>query len=124
VVLLNILQGHLLDVLTVGLSPSYENFIVTLDSTPPDKFTLDYVIACLMNEEARQVHGRDTEQNGEDALLTRAQYRWRVPLENITCFKCGEKGHYQSHCPKDSQPASANIMTKEAPGYTVDDFAF
>ncbi|KND03664.1 uncharacterized protein SPPG_01134 [Spizellomyces punctatus DAOM BR117] len=32
------------------------------------------------------------------------------PLEEVTCFRCGEKGHYANHCPKrrrfnnDSQP--------------------
>jgi hypothetical protein len=109
----SISDEDLILVLTVGLSPSYENFIVTLDSTPPDELTLDYVIARLMNEEARQVHGRDTESNVEDALLSRTQHRPRVPLENITCFKCGEKGHYQSHCPK-----------TQVAGLTVDDFAF
>jgi hypothetical protein len=39
-------------VLTAGLSPAYENFIITLDATPDDEFTLNYVITCLLNEEA------------------------------------------------------------------------
>ena len=38
--------------LTLGLPSSYESFIISLDTTPPDQFTLDYVIARLMNEEA------------------------------------------------------------------------
>jgi len=46
--------------LTLSLPPSYELFIISLDTTPPDQFTLDYVIARLTNEEARQQHGRDT----------------------------------------------------------------
>ena len=39
--------------LTLGLPlPSYELFIISLDTTPPDQFTLNYVIACLTNKEA------------------------------------------------------------------------
>ena len=46
--------------LTLGLPSSYESFIISLNTTPPDQFTLNYVIAHLMNEEAQQLHGRDT----------------------------------------------------------------
>ncbi|RDX39404.1 hypothetical protein OH76DRAFT_1297497, partial [Lentinus brumalis] len=41
-------------VLTNGLSPSYSQLIVNLDSTPPSELTIDYVTARLLNEEARQ----------------------------------------------------------------------
>lgn len=42
-------------VLTMGLPRTFENFIVALDSTPPDNLMLDYVIGRLLNEESRQV---------------------------------------------------------------------
>ncbi|KAI5980357.1 hypothetical protein EDD15DRAFT_2147572, partial [Pisolithus albus] len=91
-------------VLTLGLPTSYESFVVSLDTTPPDQLTLDYVITRLMNEEARQSHSSSVVDSESGALLTSAQNRARlgrrVALENITCFNCGEKGHYQSHCPK------------------------
>ncbi|KDQ55340.1 hypothetical protein JAAARDRAFT_110450, partial [Jaapia argillacea MUCL 33604] len=41
-------------VLTMGLPPAYETFVVSLDSTPPDDLILEFVIARLLNEEARQ----------------------------------------------------------------------
>lgn len=41
-------------VLTRGLPPSYDNFVITLDSTPPTQLTLDYVVSRLLNEESRQ----------------------------------------------------------------------
>jgi hypothetical protein len=100
-------------VLTAGLSSSYENFIVTLDSTSPDELTLDYVITRVTNEEARQVQGRIANESEDGAMLSRARQRPRVPLESITCFKCQEKGHYQSHCPKN-----------QVIGLTVDGFTF
>lgn len=43
-------------VLTLGLPPSYDNFVVTLDSTPAHELTLNYVIAHLINEESRAIH--------------------------------------------------------------------
>jgi len=46
--------------LTLGLPLSYESFIISLDTTPPDQFTLNYVIMRLTNEEAQQQHGCDT----------------------------------------------------------------
>ena len=46
--------------LTLGLPSSYESFIISLNTTPPDQFTLDYVIVRLMNKEAQQLHGHDT----------------------------------------------------------------
>jgi hypothetical protein len=39
-------------VLTRGLPSTYENFVITLDSTPTSQLTLDYIISCLLNEEA------------------------------------------------------------------------
>lgn len=80
-------------VLTAGLSPSYENSIVTLDSTSPDELTLDYIITRLTNEEARQVHSQIASESDDGAMLSRARHCPRVPLESITCFKCQEKGY-------------------------------
>ena len=108
--------------LTLSLPPSYELFNISLNTTPPDQFTLDYVIACLTDEEARQQHGCDTAADSPDpsVLATRAQ-RWnQTPLMNITCFYCGEKGHYQCDCPKNSSGAgnstsrTDNNITSEA----------
>ena len=80
--------------LTLSLPSSYESFIISLDTTPPDQFTLDYVIVHLTNKEARQLHRCDTAADSS-ALSARVQ-RWnQTPLINITCFYCGEKGHYQ-----------------------------
>jgi hypothetical protein len=37
-------------VLANSLPEEYDNFVITLDSTPPNNFTLEYVISCLLNE--------------------------------------------------------------------------
>ena len=41
-------------ILTLGLPPSYENFVIMLDTTPDNQFTLDLVITCLLNEESHE----------------------------------------------------------------------
>ena len=61
--------------LTLGLLSSYESFIISLNTTPPDQFTLDYVIVCLMNKEARQLHRCDTaaDLTNQSVLATQVQ---------------------------------------------------
>lgn len=81
-------------VLTAGLPPSYESFIISLDTVSPNALTLDLVISRLLNEEARQ--DIPTTDSRSVAL---AATRMKTPLTQITCFKCQKKGHYQSTCP-------------------------
>lgn len=88
-------------VLTAGLPPSYDSFIISLDAVSPDLLTLDFVISRLLNEEARQ--GIPAADSPSVAM---AATRVKTPLEKITCFKCQKKGHYQSHCP-DADPVAA-----------------
>lgn len=41
-----------------------------------------------------------TEVEGETTLAPRLQRLQHKPLEEVTCFKCGNKGHYANKCPK------------------------
>ena len=90
----------------------YDHFVITLDSTPISELTLDYVITHLLNEEARELANTPTKSNtprnaGVAALATSSSekpgshtgYRPARSLANITCFRCGQKGHYQANCP-------------------------
>jgi hypothetical protein len=95
-------------VLTRGLPDEYETFVVTLDSTPPSDFTLEYVIARLLNEESRHVTSRDDEPK---ALAAKGQ--GKTPLAQITCFNCGKKGHYQFECPEPKKEATAGLAQSE-----------
>lgn len=101
-------------VLANGLPNSYEHFVITLDSTPPADLTLNYVITRLLNEEARQLQtvptvptsAADDASALAAAAARQSSYsrtsldspRPRTPLERITCFRCGQKGHYQGAC--------------------------
>ena len=89
-------------VLTQGLTSEFDNFVVTLDATATSDLTLDYVIAHLLNEEARQGVIR---QSAADSALAATSTRHN--LQNITCFLCQKKGHYQSHCPQRQNIASS-----------------
>jgi len=91
-------------VLTTGLPPSYVNLIVTLDAVPSDDLDLDYVTNRLLNEESRQIHSAAPSPSPpspppDSAAYVASSSRRKTPLERITCFKCQQKGHYQSHCP-------------------------
>ena len=95
-------------ILTAGLPSSYESFIISLDAVSPDSLTLHFVVSRLLNEEAHQ--GIPTINPPSVAM---AATRVKTPFEQITCFKCGEKGHYKSHCPKvDSLAAFAGLGTE------------
>ena len=85
-------------VLTGSLPAQYENFITTLDSTLPADFTLKYVIAHLLNEAS---HHEIVDPESNSTLMVTKKLK-RLPLDQITCFKCGEKEHYQVNCPKNS----------------------
>ena len=47
-------EDDIIIILTLGLPPSYKNFVITLDATPNNQFTLDLIITCLLNEESYQ----------------------------------------------------------------------
>jgi hypothetical protein len=70
--------------------------------------TLNHVIACLLNEEARQSsHSATTnEEDGHDEVLAAVQKNRSHPCAtgrntstDIICYFCDEKGHYKSECP-------------------------
>lgn len=86
-------------VLTGGLPPAYENFVISLDATPTAHLTLDYVITRLLNEETRQIGHITIIPKSDTAFIA---YTPRPPrnLLHITCFNCGKKGHFQSNCPE------------------------
>lgn len=98
-------------VLTGGLPPSYDNFVVSLDSTPPSNLTLEYVITRLLNEEARQLGTTPPKaESSERNVAFAADVKRRLAF--ITCFNCQKKGHFASDCPdKKTEKVAANVAT-------------
>ena len=89
-------------VLTQGLPAAYETFVISLNATDPSLLTSEHVISRLLNEEVRQLalNHESTITQKEAAFYTKASNMKRTPIEQITCFKCQKKGHYQSQCPE------------------------
>ena len=57
-------------------------------------------VGLLMNEESRQRAAQPVTTPGVALAVTPVTQKTRRPLEQITCFHCGEKGHYQINCLK------------------------
>ena len=83
--------------LTLGLPNSYENFVVTLDSTPFDQLTLDYITMRLLNEESRQAPHAP---QAEHAFTATVKHR---------CYRCGKHGHFAADCSKQAQDSASNV---------------
>jgi gag-polypeptide of LTR copia-type len=105
--------------ITSGLPHSYDSFLISLDATPDSEFTLDNVIARLVNEYQHQhmYPPRHTPNNPDptDEAMTVSSYTpRRTGLAHITCFFCGAKGHYQLNCPNrnTATPSPTSTSTK------------
>jgi hypothetical protein len=109
---------------TSGLPHSYDSFLISLDATHDSDYTLPYVIARSINEYQRQIqyyhHTRQpqktTDTTDEAMAVTTGNSAPRRDLAHITCFTCGNKGHYQANCPTRTPaptPAAASSTTKQ-----------
>lgn len=97
-------EEDIIIVLTQGLPITFESLIISLDAAHPNELTVDYVIGRLINEEVRQeMASVQIKFEPVQAFAANATAR---SLTQITCFKCGKKGHFKSECP-DIEPATA-----------------
>ena len=94
--------------ITAGLPHSYDHFLISLDTLIDSEYTLNNIITRLNNEYERQhMYSTNPRPNlnkaqnpSDEALSAMSLSKPRVALANITCFNCGEKGHYQNNCPR------------------------
>jgi hypothetical protein len=63
--------------------------VLSLNATATSNLTLDYVVSRLLNEECQGI----PTISPSSALLTVHPHR---SLQDITCYNCRKKGHYQS----------------------------
>ena len=84
-------------VFTQGLPTAYETFVVSLNVTDLSLLNSKHMISRLLNKEVCQlVLIRDPElqtTQKDNAFYANAK---KIQIEQITCFKCWKKGHYQS----------------------------
>ena len=99
-------------ILTNSLSASYAPLVVQLDSMEEKDRTLSYVITQLIREERRQSGDRDREDTPL-ALVAKKEHKNR---SEITCFGCGEKGHYCPECQQEKEKEKPERQRKPAGG--------
>jgi hypothetical protein len=118
-------KDDLLLAITAGLPHSYNPFLVSLDTLPDSEHTLDGVIPRLINEFTRQSLSytprarTQTVPASDDAMAITTITR--RPISEITCFKCGQKGHYQSNCPTLIQGSSNADSINAVDFFAIDD---
>ncbi len=84
---------------TMGLPVAYDPVIISLDATPTEQLTLDFVISRLLNEEVRQSGmSPSPSMTASDPGIAAATMRSEVP-KVVTCYFCNKVGHYRSECP-------------------------
>ena len=93
----DVAEEDIIVILTNSLPEMYVPLVVQLDVMEEKECTLSHVITRLVGEECHQNGDKDW---GEDTIALAATWKPRWDCANITCFGCGEKGHYCNECPK------------------------
>jgi hypothetical protein len=112
----NISDDDLLMAITSGLPPSYNPFLISIDTLPNSEYSLVCVIPRLINEYTQQsltptVHIQTPTpmQPADDTMAITTAPHTHCPISEITCFKCNQKGHYQYNCTSTNSTDTANV---------------
>ncbi len=89
--------------LTVGLDKTYELFVISLESTPENIFTSDYVVTRMLNKEVRRNAAKEDDGIAEAKVKEEekdegVENNVLSSLKDVQCYNCKKFGHIRSQC--------------------------
>lgn len=95
--------------LFLSLPKSYDSVVTALETMKAEELTMEFVKGRLLDSDIKMkssvVVAERPEQNINEEYPT-AMLGYKKKF--ITCYLCGEKGHYQSDCPNNKRTKSCN----------------
>jgi hypothetical protein len=107
-------------VLTMGLNKEYDHFVASIDATPTQELTVDYVVTRMLNEETQYADKGSTYAN--EALVanvvnTKSQTDYNKKYGGRKCWQCDKASHVRSECNVPSDVKCGNCGGK---GHTLE----
>lgn len=82
--------------LLFSLPKRFEQISTALELIPPDKLTMDFVKASLLDADIKQKY-TDAYEEQPRSQTTPSAFS-ATSKKDIICFNCGKKGHYKNEC--------------------------
>lgn len=80
----------------MSLPECYKHFVSAWESAPDDKQTYDNLVARLLIEEERLKEKREVDVSSKST--SSAFVAKKIDKKDVKCYKCNNKGHFQSEC--------------------------
>lgn len=87
----NVEDQEVICLLFLTLPKTYDGLITALETINPKDLSLDFAKSRLLDEYNKRSGGQSNSKTSEPHAMS-------AKNPNITCFKCGKKGHIQSQC--------------------------
>lgn len=92
----NISEKFVITKVLMSLPDCYKHFVSAWESAPDDKQTYDNLVARLLIEEERMKERKEV--NVSSQSTSSAFVAKKIDKKDVKCYKCNNKGHFQSEC--------------------------